>query len=360
MAIGSNFQASFSLNSSFGSPFPGGAFPSFGPGQSLFGNRGFDGFSASPGAFENFGAPLGGMGGGFGNPMMGLNQFGGANPQQLQGAMFALGRMMGALAAQGQRGAGMGGGFPGQGGFPGGPGGFPGQGGFPGMGGPGQCGQMGPMGPMGPGGQQGGTIELTKGQSFTTPGGATIKWEGDEVKVHEQGQQQGAQGAGRGFGAQNGQFNQAAAFSGPGYSGAIAISGNMGGGLAGGCGCHQAQQSGKPKDWRVWGDPHIDHPNGSKSDFDKKNAIFTLNDGTQVMMGADNPKGVVQKVQIVLPGGRPNFQANGGYDPAQTSVMKDDGTGRFQNLGTADKFMGGGFGGGGFGGGFPGGGGFGF
>jgi len=72
------------------------------------------------------------------------------------------------------------------------------------------------------------------------------------------------------------------------------------------------------------------------------------------MMGADNPKGVVQKIQIVLPGGRPNFAA--GYDPAQTSVMKDDGTGKFQNLGTADKFMGGGFGGGGF----PGGGGFGF
>ena len=119
-------------------------------------------------------------------------------------------------------------------------------------------------------------------------------------------------------------------------------------------------QNGKPKDWRVWGDPHIDHPNGEKSDFDKKNAIFTLNDGTQVMMGADNPKGVVQKVQIVLPGGQPNFNANGGYDPAQTSVMKDDGTGKFQNVGTANQFMGGGFGG--FpGGGFPGfGGGFGF
>lgn len=361
MAISGSFSASFGINSLFNSPFMGGGVPSFGPGQSLFGNRGFDGFSASPGAFENFGGPLGGLGGGFGNPMMGLNSFGGANPQQMQGAMFALGRMMGALASQGQRGAGFGGGFPG-GGPMGGPGGFPGGG--P-MGGPGGCGPMGgpgAMGPMGPGGQQGGTIELTKGQSFTTPGGATINWQGDEVKVKEPGGNAQGVGGGRGFGAQNGQFNQAAAFSGPGYNGAIAISSNMGGGLAGGCGCHQAQQSGKPKEWRVWGDPHIDHPNGEKSDFDKKNAIFTLNDGTQVMMGADNPKGVVQKVQIVLPGGRPNFQANGGYDPSQTSVMKDDGTGKFQNLGTADKFMGGGFGGGipGMGGGFPGMGGFGF
>ncbi|MBN9416645.1 hypothetical protein ABS71_18650 [bacterium SCN 62-11] len=364
MAISGSFSASFGISSLFNSPFMGGGVPSFGPGQSLFGNRGFDGFSASPGAFENFGGPLGGLGGGFGNPMMGLNSFGGANPQQMQGAMFALGRMMGALASQGQRGAGFGGGFPG-GGPMGGPGGFPGGG--P-MGGPGGCGPMGgpgamgPMGPMGPGGQQGGTIELTKGQSFTTPGGATINWQGDEVKVKEPGGNAQGVGGGRGFGAQNGQFNQAAAFSGPGYNGAIAISSNMGGGLAGGCGCQQAQQSGKPKEWRVWGDPHIDHPNGEKSDFDKKNAIFTLNDGTQVMMGADNPKGVVQKVQIVLPGGRPNFQANGGYDPSQTSVMKDDGTGKFQNLGTADKFMGGGFGGGipGMGGGFPGMGGFGF
>lgn len=363
MAIGNSFSASFGFNTSFGfgGPTMGGAFPTFGPGQSLFGNRGFDGFSASPGAFEGFGGPLGGLGG-FGNPMMGLNGFGGANPQQLQGAMFALGRMMGALAAQGQRSAGMG--FPGgPGGFPGGPGGFPGgpggcPGGFPGMGGPGA---MGPMGPMGPGGQ-GGTIELTKGQSFTTPGGATINWQGDEVKVHEPGNgAQGMNGAGRGFGAQNGQFNAAAAFSGPGFNGAIAISSNMGGGVAGQMGCQQAQQNGKPKDWRVWGDPHIDHPNGQKSDFDKKNAIFTLQDGTQVMMGADNPKGVVQKVQIILPGGRPNFNANGGYDPAQTSVMKDDGTGKFQNVGTANQFMGGGFNGfPGGGGGFPGMGGFGF
>ncbi len=366
MAISGNFSASFGLNTSFGfgNPLLGGGIPSFGPGQSLFGGRGFDGFSASAGAFENFGAPLGGLGGGFGNPMMGLGSFGQANPQQLQGAMFALGRMMGALAAQGQRGGGFGG-FPGGpgGGFPQMGGGFPQMGGgFPGMGGPGACGPMGPMGPMGPGGQQGGTIELTKGQTFTTPGGATINWQGDEVKVSEPGAgTQNANGAGRGFGAQNGQFNQAAAFSGPGFNAAIAISSNMGGGVAGNCGCHQAQQGGQPKNWRVWGDPHIDHPNGSKSDFDKKNAIFTLNDGTQVMMGADNPKGVVQKVQIVLPGGRPNFNANGGYDPAQTSVMKDDGTGKFQNVGTANQFMGGGFGGfPGGGGGFPNFGGFGF
>lgn len=339
--IGLSFSANLGVgNNFFGAP---AGFPQFAPGQPLFGNRGFDGFTGSPGMFDGFGGPLGGLGGGLGNPMLGLNSFGGANPQQLQGAMFMLGRLMGMLAAQGQRGAGLGG-FPGgPGGFPGGPGGFPGgPGGFPGMGGPGACGPMGPMGPMG--GQR--TIELQKGQNFTTPGGATIHWQGDEVKVSEPGNAnaQGV-GAGRNFGAQNGKFNMAAAFSGPGFNGALAISSNLGAPGALGCGCQHAAQDGKPRNWRVWGDPHIDHPNGSKSDFDKKNAIFTLQDGTQVMMGADNPKGVVQKVQIILPGGQPNFNANGGYDPAQTSVMKDDGTGHFKSIGTANQFMGGGFGG---------------
>ena len=366
MAINSSFSFSANLGvggNQFASPF--GGFPQFGGGNSLFGGRGYDGFSGSPGMNDGFGSPLGGMGNGFGNPMMGLNGFQGANPQQLQGAMFMLGKLMGMLASQGQRGAGMGGfpggpggfpggpgGFPGgPGGFPGGPGGFPGgPGGFPGgpggFGGPQGCGQVGPMGPMG--GQR--TIEMQKGTTFTTPGGSTIKWEGDEVKISEKGNAnaQGV-GGGRGFGAQNGNVNMAAAFSGPGFNGAMAISANMGGGGALGCGCQHATKDQKPRDWRVWGDPHIDHPNGSKSDFDKKNAIFTLQDGTQVMMGADNPKGVVQKVQIILPGGQPNFGA--GYEPSQTTVMKDDGTGHFKSIGTADKFMGGGYGGPGFGGG---------
>jgi hypothetical protein len=192
------------------------------------------------------------------------------------------------------------------------------------------------------GGQR--TIEMQKGTTFTTPGGSTIKWQGDEVKISEKGNAnaQGV-GGGRAFGAQNGNVNMAAAFSGPGFNGALAISSNIGGAGALGCGCQHAAKDAKPRDWRVWGDPHIDHPNGSKSDFDKKNAIFTLQDGTQVMMGADNPKGVVQKVQIILPGGQPNFGA--GYEPSQTSVMKDDGTGHFKSIGTANQFMGGGFGG---------------
>ncbi len=337
MAINASF--SFSSNqgvggNQFAAPFSG--FPAFGGNNSLFGDRGGDTFWGSPGMNESFGSPLGGMGGGFANPMMGLHGFQGANPQQLQGAMFMLGKLMGMLASQGQRGAGLSG-------FPGSPGGFPG-----GPGGPGGsqgCGQVGPMGPMG--GQR--SIEMQKGTTFTTPGGSTIKWEGDEVKISEKGNTsaQGI-GGGRGFGAKNGSVNMAAAFSGPGFNGAMAISANMGGGGALGCGYQHATKDQKPRDWRVWGDPHIDHPNGSKSDFDKKNAIFTLQDGTQVMMGADNPKGVVQKVQIILPGGQPNFGA--GYEPSQTSVMKDDGTGHFKSIGTADKFMGGGYGQPGFGG----------
>lgn len=207
---------------------------------------------------------------------------------------------------------------------------------------------MGGPGPMqgcqGPGGANGAgrTMEMQKGSTFTTPGGATIKWEGDEVKVKEPGGQfQSANAGGRSFGAGNGQFNMAAAYSGPGFSSAMAISSNMGGMGALGCGCQHAGQDAKPREWRVWGDPHIDHPNGSKSDFDRKNAIFTLQDGTQILMGADNPKGVVQKVQIVMPGGQPNW--NAGYDPAQTSVMRDDGTGAFKSVGSADQFMQGGF-----------------
>lgn len=288
-----------------------------------------DGFAGSEGLGDFGGLPMGGLGGGFGNPMMGMGQLGQMNPQAMQAVGALLGLLMGIMGGQGMQGPGMGGpGFPGMQGM-GGPGGFPGGCPCNGMGGPQQMG--------GPGmGGSGGTIELQKGQSFTTPGGCTINWAGgkdEEVKISEPG------GSGRSFGGGN-SMSLAASFAGPGFSGALALSANGIGGALGGA-CHQAGKDGEPRNWRVHGDPHIDHPNGSKSDFDQKNAMFTLQDGSQVIMGADNPKGIVNRVQVVLPGGRPNWN---GMDPAQTSVMKDNGEGRFEKVGNADAMMQGGYG----------------
>jgi len=289
-----------------------------------------DGFAGSEGLGDFAGQPLGGLGGGFGNPMMGMGQLGQMNPQAMQAVGALLGLLMGMMGGQGMQGPRMGG--PGMGGFPGmgSPPGFPGGCPCGGMGGPQQ------MGGPGMGGGSGGTIELQKGQSFTTPGGCTINWAGgkeEEVKISEPG------GTGRSFGGGN-SMNLAASFAGPGFSGALALSASGIGGPLGGA-CHQAGKDGQPRSWRVWGDPHIDHPNGAKSDFDQKNAMFTLQDGTQVIMGADNPKGIVNRVQVVLPGGRPNWD---GLDPAQTSVMKDNGEGKFEKVGNADAMMQGGYG----------------
>ena len=294
---------------------------------------GGDGFRGSAGLMEcNRGGVLGGLNNFGGSPMMGLGGFNQTNPQQMRAMSLIMGMMAGLMASQGMRGQNLGGpcnGNPMQG--------------MQGMGGPG-C-MRGPQQMGGPQGQQGGVIELTKGQSFTTPGGATINWQGDEVKVHEPGggsQAHGAGAAGRSFGGGN-QKMMGAVMAGPGFAMGIAVAAGGTGG-ASGCGCHHASGDQKPKDWRVWGDPHIDHPDGSKSDFKEKNAMFTLQDGTRVMMGADNPKGVTQKVQIILPGAQPQW--GNGYDPKHTSVMQDNGSGHFNDMGTADKFMGGGYGGG--------------
>jgi hypothetical protein len=300
--------------------------------------------------------PLGGLGAGMGNPMFGMGQLGQMDPQIAAGIGQLLGMLMEAMGEQGMQGpclggcadGGCGSGFPGMdggcdgGGFPGlgggCGGGFPGLGGaFPGMGGP--QGMLG-MNPMGMQGGPGQTIELQKGDSFTTPGGSTINWAGgaeEEVKISEPGNAQQGQ---RNFGGGNG-VNMAASFAGPGFSAALSMSA---GGTPGplGCAAGMAGQDAEPRDWRVWGDPHIDHPNGEKSDFQTKNSMFTLQDGTRVMMGADNPKGIVNRVQIVLPGGQPNWD---GMDPSQTTVMQDNGRGKFESAGTADQFMQGGFGG---------------
>jgi len=287
----------FQLGRSLGAALSGGS----GPSQ-------FDGFQGSSG-LDNLdgGFP---MGGGLANPMMGMGQLSQMNPQALYALGAMLGQLMGSMAGAGSQG--------------------------PSLGGPcGNCGANQLGNGQAPGGGQ--TVELTKGQSFTTPGGATINWpaEGDEVKVSEPG---GSQQQGRNFGGGNG-VNLAASFAGPGYQASLAVSlGGTPGPLGGAC--QQAAEDSPPRDWRVWGDPHIDHPNGEKSDFETKNSMFTLQDGSQVIMGADNPKGVVNKVQIVLPGGQPNWD---GIDPAQTTVMKDNGKGKFESNGTADRLLQGGF-----------------
>lgn len=393
----------------------------FGAGLSLGLNIG-DGFRGSAGLFDQQNG-LGGLGNGFGNPMMGLgnmNQMGGNDMRQM---LFLLMAMMAAQQQQGM-GSPMNGGMPFGQQFPGAGmpfgqqpfGQFPGAGmqqnplmaGFQaGLGSQlGQQGQMNPafafglgaglgsalgqqmaqrpgfgqqpfgpqfgqqpfnpqafaagaaMGLMngmngmnqmgGPGQGQGQSIDLAQGQSFTTPGGATISWKGDTVSVHEPGggnQQANVGGAdGRNFGAQN-SFAMAGTFSGQGYSGAFAMAGSMNGGPAGACGCHQGQQNAsQPRDWKVWGDPHIKNPNGQKTDFDRSNALFTLQDGTRVLMGADNPKATVKKVRIMLPGSPVNMQ---GFDPNKTSVMQDQ-NGTFKSVGSAAQMMGGGFNQGGF------------
>ncbi len=332
-----------------------------------------DGFMGSPGLMEGRGGPLGGLGCGFGNPMMGLGGLAGANPDQLKGMLMTLLSALMTQQGQGMGGPGLGGpcGMPGA--MPGGPGGMPGGMPFgPGPGGP--PGMGGPAGVGAPGMGQPQTIELQPGQTFTTPGGCTIHWDKkdkDSVKISEPGGGGGAAGgAGKAGCAKGGGGAKAQASAGPGgaqasasaggagrafgtsmalsaagqmgnQSFAMAFAASMGGG-GGPCGCVGAQQGEQqaPRNWKVWGDPHIDHPNGKKSDFEKKNAMFTLTDGTKVLMGADNPKGVVQRVQVILPGGQPNWN---GFDPKQTSIMQDQG-GMFKPIGTADQFMGGGYG----------------
>ena len=341
MAVGTlNLAANFQLPGAApqGNRGPGANLFQLGMSLGMALGQASDGFSGSDGLGDfgggpMGGAPLGGLSGGFGNPMMGMPQMGQMNPQLMQALGQLLGSLVGSMAGQGSQGPCMGcqGGFPGQGcqGA-----GFPGQG-FPGMGGMGGPAGMNPM--MGMGQPQGGgqTVELQKGDSFTTPGGATIDWQGDEVKVSEPG---GSGQNQRGFGGGN-STNMAAAFSGPGFQASLAMSVAGVPGPIGGA-CQQAGQDAQPRDWRVWGDPHIDHPNGEKSDFETKNSMFTLQDGSQVLMGADNPKGVVNKVQIVLPGGQPNWD---GIDPSQTTLMQDNGQGKFESAGTADQFMQGGF-----------------
>ena len=196
-----------------------------------------------------------------------------------------------------------------------------------------------PFGQRPPHGQGGGqTIELQKGQSFTTPGGSTIDWKGNTVKVKEPGGQQRDLGGGSAAASASAGFGGAAASaaaSGAGSAAAAATAG--GGGAAASAAVDGAtKNSTKAKEWKVWGDPHIQNPDGSKQDFKTKNAVFSLQDGTKVMMCADNPKGVVEKVRVTLPGGQLNMQ---GVDAKQTTVYGNGDGNKFVNQGTLDQYM---------------------
>ena len=190
-----------------------------------------------------------------------------------------------------------------------------------------------------PYGQQGGqTIELQKGQTFTTPGGCQINWKGNTVKVHEPGG--GQRDLADGFASasasvdKNGNATASAAAWGNGTAASASASGLYGTAAASAV-SGQAKYANKARDWKVWGDPHIQNPDGSKNDFKTKNAMFTLQDGTKVLMCADNPKGTVDKVRITLPGGQMNMQ---GVDPRQTMVYANDGN-KLNEMGTLDKYQ---------------------
>ena len=58
--------------------------------------------------------------------------------------------------------------------------------------------------------------------------------------------------------------------------------------------------------WRVWGDPHILNPDGSRMDFSRANGMFEMPDGTHLVMIATGPKAVVHDVLVFPPGVRPS------------------------------------------------------
>jgi len=193
--------------------------------------------------------------------------------------------------------------------------------------------------PMDPNQQQNGqgTVELEKGQTFTTPGGCTVNWQGDTVKIHEPGGGQKDMADGFGLaasGATQGTAWAKAAAWGNADSAASAAGSD---GVAASAAAHsgESKTADKARDWKVWGDPHIKNPDGSSQDFKTKNAVFSLQDGSKVLMCADKPDGVVNKVRITLPGGQMNLK---GVDTKQTAVYGNDGN-KLQQHGTLDKYL---------------------
>jgi len=315
-------------------------------------NFGTDGANFSDGAFERGGArqmPMFGQQQGF-SPM-GFNSgmgmvpgFGGMGQQQQsmpQMMQMMMQMMMQTMQMMQQNGLGM---QPGmQNGMqqPGQIGQVPGQQGqFPGQQQPGQIGQN-------PGQQQGRpgqTIELQKGDTFKTPGGVEIGWKDDTVTVKEPGGQQqqvgqtgGSSAAAAASAGPNG-ASAAASATGKGSAAAAAAAGDDAAASASATGTDDKKgkkTDDKASEWKVWGDPHIKNPDGSQQDFKTKNANFKCKDGTQILMCADKPDGVVNKVRIALPGDQMNMQ---GVDAKQTSVY-DQNNGKFENKGTMDQYM---------------------
>lgn len=338
---------------------------------------------AMMGGGSNFFHPL--MGSGFGTPMAGYGSgmgmvpgmmpgligmqhgYRGQQNQQMMMMMMQLLMMMMQLMQQqmGQRGCSMPGqgmygmGMPGQGmpgmgtlgqGMPGL--GTLGQGmpglGMTGMGGLGMVPGMGMSGMSGISGMNGmqgsgGAFDLQQGQTWTSPGGSTISWQGDTVTVNEPGggtRQLGGAVAGAGAAATgSGAFAFAGAISGNGmsmsFAGAFAGVGGMAGvGAMAGIG---TQSSGQPNNWKVWGDPHITDGSGKQQDFKTNNAMFTLQDGTKVAMCASGPQGVVSRVRIFPPNVGVNAQNLGGIDPKQTTVYHNVGNQKVAG-GTLDQY----------------------
>jgi hypothetical protein len=330
-----------------------------------FGNN--DGFAQSQGFGENAG-----LGAGLFNPQIGMGQMGNCNMPQMQQMMQQMMRMMQMMQSQGMGGP-MNGGGQGQGG--------PDQCGGPGQGGPGNYGgQNGPCQPMqnnggpncaqgpdgvnGQQGQDGGTITLKKGDSYTTPGGCTVSWKDDKVSISDPNGGGGAQaqtstqgpGPSRQFGiGQEGHGAEARERDVEQYrqrNGIGAEHGNLNLGVDDGNKLDPAnaqhstpesqQSSGSQQDFSIWGDPHITSPNGQQQNFATDAGLFTLSDGSKVLANAPEPNKPVESVEITLPGKQVNFN---GVDPSKTTVYQDK-NGQMTAAGTANQYMGGGFQGG--------------
>ncbi|MEW6283258.1 MAG: hypothetical protein AB1758_31915 [Candidatus Eremiobacterota bacterium] len=191
-----------------------------------------------------------------------------------------------------------------------------------------------------------GPIELQQGETYTTPSGSTISFKGTKVEVHETGESAAAAAASdtaaegekpAGFCLSASASASASSSGGAAASAAASACIAAGPALPGPAGASAATAAAAAQEraWRVYGDPHIKHPDGSKSDFDRKNGLFTLQDGTRVLMIADNPRATVNSVRIFPPGTRVRFNPG---EAEQTSVMQDR-NGRFVPLGPASQVL---------------------
>jgi hypothetical protein len=296
----------------------GGGMPQMGgmgmPGMGGMG-MGMPGMGTGMGTIPGMMQPLGGMYGG-------MNAGGQMNQQQsMQAMMGMMMMMMSMLQMMGNQGqAQQMGGMQNQ---------IPGMGQKPGMAGVGNA----------QGQQQGGVVELKmNGEEVTTPGGCKVKWHGDgkkesTVDITEPGKggtQQGGTGSG----------NKAAGNAAPAAGNAAPEAGNA---APGGKGAGNAAPAGKgskgesssgEKKWKVWGDPHIDDAEGKRTDFkkDKKNAMFTLEDGTRMLVTAESANGLTTGVKLFMPGTQIT-QQNLGVNAADTEVYKNTNGG----MGKADS-----------------------